>query len=360
MKAMAELALKVGTSVACMAMGVCRQTVYRQRKPKNKDQESFRHVRPRSHRALQEPERQKVLDTLHSERFMDQSPAEVYATLLDEGVYLCAIRTMYRILRGANEVRERRDQASKPHYQKPELLATRPNEVWSWDITKLIGPGKWMHYCLYVILDIFSRYVVGWMVNERENAKLAEHFISETCRKQGIQKGELTIHADRGSSMTSKPVAFLLSDLGVIKTHSRPQVSNDNPFSESQFKTMKYRPEFPDHFGSIQDARVFCQEFFAWYNNQHHHSALGLLTPSVVHHGTADQSIAQRQNVLQGFYNMHPERFVHGSPRPAELPKTVWINPPIKTNYQETISKMVEISSRQGQENDRILVEAIH
>ena len=293
-----------------------------------------------------------MLDILHSQQFVDQSPAEIYATLLDEGTYLCSVRTIYRLLAGANEVRERRDQARRPHYQKPELLATRPNEVWSWDITKLLGPQKWMHYCLYVILDIFSRYVVGWMVSQRESAKLAEHFISETCRKQGIKQGELTIHADRGSSMTSKPVALLLSDMGVIKTHSRPQVSNDNPFSESQFKTMKYRPEFPDRFGSVEDARAFCQTFFGWYNNEHHHSALGLLTPLVVHHGMDRLAISQRQDVLEGFYSLHPERFVRGTPRPAELPKAVWINPPAKTTHQDapgsTISPGAVIRTRDG------------
>lgn len=276
-----------------------------------------------------------MLDIMHSERFVDQVPAQVYATLLDEGTYHCSVRTMYRILAGADEVRERRDQARRPNYQKPELLATRPNEVWSWDITKLIGPGKWMHYCLYVMMDIFSRYVVGWMVNERENAQLAEHFIGETYRKQGIKKGELTIHADRGSSMTSKPVALLLSDLGVIKTHSRPQVSNDNPFSESQFKTMKYRPEFPDRFGSTQDARAFCQEFFPWYNTEHHHSGLGLLTPASVHYGLAGAIRGQRQVTLSDFYTRHPERFVKGPPVPAKLPDAVWINPPVKTAQQD-------------------------
>lgn len=276
-----------------------------------------------------------MLDIMHSQRFVDQVPAQVYATLLDEGTYHCSVRTMYRILADADEVRERRDQARRPNYQKPELLATRPNEVWSWDITKLIGPGKWMHYCLYVMMDIFSRYVVGWMVNERENAQLAEHFIGETYRKQGIKKGELTIHADRGSSMTSKSVALLLSDLGVIKTHSRPQVSNDNPFSESQFKTMKYRPEFPDRFGSIQDARAFCQEFFAWYNTEHHHSGLGLLTPASVHYGLAGAIRSQRQVILSGFYTRHPERFIKGPPVPAKLPEAVWINPPVKTAQQD-------------------------
>jgi putative transposase len=276
-------------------------------------------------------------------------------------------------------VRERRDQARRPNYQKPELLATRPNEVWSWDITKLIGPGKWVHYCLYVIMDIFSRYVVGWMVSERESAKLAEHFIGETCHKQGIKPSELTVHADRGSSMTSKPVAFLLADLGIIKTHSRPQVSNDNPFSESQFKTMKYRPEFPDRFGSIQDARAFCQAFFDWYNKEHHHSGLGLLTPASVHYGQAGKIRSQRQVVLSGFYTHHPERFVKGPPVPAKLPEAVWINPPVKTRQLDAPG--LTISSQEvvpvggfchaektltpekisaGQENDRSLVGVIH
>jgi putative transposase len=274
---------------------------------------------------------------MHSQRFVDQAPAQVYATLLDEGTYLCSVRTMYRILAGADEVRERRNQARHPHYAKPELLAEEPNQVWSWDITKLLGPGKWTHYSLYVILDIFSRYVVGWMVSYRESAKLAEHLIAQSCRKQGICRGQLTIHADRGSSMTSKPVALLLADLGVSKTHSRPHVSNDNPFSEAQFRTMKYRPEFPERFGCLEDAREFCRDFFGWYNNEHHHSALGLLAPAAVHYGQAKEILQQRQQVLEGFYSRHPERFVKGSPRPAELPQAVWINPPVKMTHQDAL-----------------------
>jgi len=273
-------------------------------------------------------EQQRVLDVLHSERFQDKAPTEVFATLLDEGTYLCSVRTMYRILKQAGEVRERRDQLRHPNYQKPQLLATGANQVWSWDITKLLGPVKWTYFYLYVILDIFSRYVVGWMVAERESAELAKRLIGETCAKQNIAPDQLTIHADRGTSMTSKPVALLLADLGVTKTHSRPHVSDDNPFSESQFKTLKYRPEFPDRFGSIQDARAFCQVFFPWYNTEHHHTGIGLLTPEVLHYGRADEIIAQRQVVLSQAFQRNPERFVRTHPRPPARPTAVWINAP--------------------------------
>ena len=232
-------------------------------------------------------ERSEVLDILHADRFIDKAPREIYATLLDEKSYLCSVRTMYRILEKEGELKERRKQVSRPQYTKPEILAKAPNEAWSWDITKLKGPVKWTYYYLYVILDIYSRYVVGWMVAHRELAALARKLIAETCAKQMIQPDQLLIHADRGSSMTSKPVALLMADLGVTKSHSRPSVSNDNPYSESQFKTMKYRPEFPERFGSIQDARAFCQTFFPWYNTEHYHSGLGLLTPEDVHYGRA-------------------------------------------------------------------------
>ena len=278
----------VGAAPACRALGLPRASLYRMRRTLDPDLEAPRLPRPAPPRALAPDERAAVLDTLHCERFMDHAPAQVHATLLDEGTYLCSPRTMYRILDSAQEVKERRDQVRRPHYAKPELLATRPNEVWSWDITKLMGPAKWTYFYLYVILDIFSRYVVGWMVAPYESAALAEGLISETCDKQRLVKGQLTLHADRGSSMKSKPVALLLADLGVVKTHSRPQVSNDNPFSESQFKTMKYRPGFPERFGSLEDARTFGHVFFPWYNEAHHHSALGFLTPAVVHYGLAD------------------------------------------------------------------------
>ena len=237
---------------------------------------------------------------------------------------------MYRLLDTAGEVKERRDQVRRPHYAAPELLATRPNEVWSWDITKLLGPATWTYFYLYVILDIFSRYVVGWMLAPRESAALAERLIAATCAKQGIESGHLTVHADRGAAMTSKPVALLLADLGVTKTHSRPHVSNDNPFSEAQFKTLKYCPAFPARFGSLEDGRAFGHHFFGWYNNAHHHSGLGFLTPAVVHHGRAERVHAQRTNVLAAGYVAHPERFVNGQPTPADLPQAVWINPPEK------------------------------
>jgi putative transposase len=274
------------------------------------------------------PEKQEVLDMLHTERFKDKAPQEVYATLLDEEQYLCSIRTMYRILEQHNEVKERRNQLRHPNYTKPELLATGPNKVWSWDITKLLGPVKWSYFHLYVILDIFSRYVVGWMVAPCESAVLAEQLIGETCVKQDIQKGQLTIHADRGTSMKSKPVAFLMADMGITKTHSRPYTSDDNPFSEAQFKTLKYRPDFPDRFGCIEDARAFCRAFFTWYNNEHKHTGISLLPPTVVHHGRAETVITDRQAVLTRAYEQHPERFVTKAPKHKQLPEAVWINPP--------------------------------
>jgi putative transposase len=308
-------------------LGVARATLYRHRRRPSAAPAPAR-VERNSARALDIEERQAVLATLHSERFVDQSPAAVYAALLDEGRYLCSQRTMYRLLEDAGELRERRDQLRHPVYAKPELLASCPNEVWSWDITKLLGPTKWSYFYLYVLLDIYSRYVVGWMVAHRESAELAKKLIAESARKQAIAPGQLTVHADRGSSMTSKPVALLLADLGVTKTHSRPSVSNDNPFSEAQFKTLKYRPEFPDRFGSIADARGFCVGFFDWYNNRHYHSGLALLTPETVHLGNTATVIERRGAVLAAAYAAHPERFVRRAPRPAAPPSAVWINPP--------------------------------
>jgi putative transposase len=278
--------------------------------------------------ALSQPEREEVLNLLNSPEFVDQAPAAAYATLLDQGRYLCSISTMYRLLSEAKEVRERRNQLQRPHYPVPELLATGPNQVWSWDITKFLSLAKWTYFYLYVIMDIFSRYVVGWMVAHSESAALAQRLIAETCRRQRIEPGTLTIHADRGSSMKSKPVALLLADLGISKTHSRPHVSNDNPYSESQFKTLKYRPDFPDRFNSIQHARAFCQDFFTWYNTEHRHSGLGLLTPEVVHLGRASEVLAARQQALLLAYREHPERFPRGIPTPPRLPEAVWINSP--------------------------------
>jgi len=327
MNAAHQLGQKVGRAAACRALHVPRASLYRHLRPP-REQSDPPAPRPSPPRALAPAERQLVLDHLNTERFRDKAPPEVYATLLDEGTYLCSLRTMYRILEEAGEVRERRDQLQHPPYHKPQLLANAPNQVWSWDITKLLGPAKWTYFYLYVILDIFSRYVVGWMVADRESAELAKRLIAETCHKQQIAPDQLTLHADRGASMRSKPVALLLADLGVTKTHSRPHVSDDNPFSESHFKTLKYRPEFPDRFGSIQDARGFCQAFFPWYNAEHHHSGIGLLTPEVLHYGRADEVIGQRQAVLSQAYERNPERFVRAHPKPQDKPTAVWINPP--------------------------------
>ena len=326
MTAAIELAPSVGAAAACRALVIPRASYYRDLLPDKEPVVAM--VRPSPARALGEEERRIVLAHLHSERFVDQAPHQVYASLLDEGIYCCSIRTMYRLLDNNAEVRERRDQLRHPTYHKHELLATGSNQLWSWDITKLLGPAKWTYFYLYVILDVFSRYVVGWMLAPAESSELATKLIKETILKQEVPPNQLTLHADNGSSMKSKPVAFMLADLGVTKTHSRPHVSDDNPFSESQFKTMKYRPEFPDRFGSLADARAHCQEFFQWYNNEHHHSGIAMLTPYEVHYGLAADVIDNRQRVLTAAFELHPERFVRKPPQHAKLPEAVWINPP--------------------------------
>jgi putative transposase len=335
MAAVTELANDVGTSAACQALCMPRASYYREHRKTSSP--AVTASRPSPARALHPVEREAVLSRLHEERFQDRSPAAVYATLLDEGEYHCSIRTMYRLLEAQGEVRERRDQLTHPPYQKPELMATAPNRLWSWDITKLLGPAKWTYFYLYVILDVFSRYVTGWMVAYRESAELAKRLIEESCKKQYIQPGQLTLHADRGTSMRSKPVALLLADMGVTKTHSRPHVSDDNPFSESQFRTLKYRPEFPDRFGCIQDSRAFCQSFFRWYNDEHRHSGVGLLTPATVHYGQAENALRQRQEVLDVAYQRHPERFVRSAPKPPAPPSEVWINKPVSTQLPVAI-----------------------
>jgi putative transposase len=318
------VAPEIGMAPACRALGVSRATAYRHRDPEPKH---ARPPRPRPALALSEEERTALLEQLHSERFVDASPAGVYATLLDEGTYLASERTMYRVLAAQGESRERRAQLRHPAYAAPELLATGPNQLWSWDITKLKGPATWTWFHLYVLLDVFSRYVVGWLLAERESGVLADRLIAETVAKEGVTDG-LTIHADRGTSMTSKPVALLMADLGITKSHSRPHVSNDNPFSEAHFKTLKYRPGFPSRFGSIEDARAFCRSFFDWYNGEHRHGGLGLMTPEMVHRGRGEQVRAARQAVLSDAYAAHPERFVRKHPEPPKLPTAVWINPP--------------------------------
>jgi putative transposase len=337
MEATKRLAAITNWTQACAALGVARASAFRFWQRKDHPIPPKAPVTPE--RSLSTAEKEHVLLVLHSERFVDLAPQEVYATLLDEGVYLCSIRTMYRILADNAEVRERRHQAAHVAYAKPELLATRPNELWSWDITKLKGAVKWSYFQLYVIIDVFSRYVVGWMVADRESSALATRLIAETIRKQEAAPRSLTIHADRGSSMKSKCVALMLSDLGVTKTHSRPHVSNDNPFSESQFKTMKYRPEFPARFGSIEDARAFCVKFFEWYNTEHHHAGIALHTPETVHYGLAESITLKRTVTLQEAYQRHPERFVRKQPEPPRLPTAVWINPPATVgNTQELLT----------------------
>jgi len=282
-------------------------------------------------RSLTAEERQTVYHVLYGDRFRDHTPHEVFATLLDEGTYLCSPRTMYRLLKTEDANKPRRRCRQHPHYPTPELLATGPNQVWSWDITRLKAPRKWEVYYLYVILDVFSRYVVAWMVAHHEDRRLAAQMIDRACHQQHIEPGQLTIHADRGGPMTSKTVALLLSDLGVLRTHSRPHVSNDNPFSEAQFKTLKYSLDFPDRFSSIEHAREHCRRFFDWYNNEHHHAGLADLTPAMVHHGIADQVISQRQAMLDAAYQRYPGRFVNGPPRHPSAPSAVWINPPSAT-----------------------------
>ena len=323
MAAAQALAGQHGVAASCRAMAVSRATFYRVGQPRPS---SRRRPPPRS---LTLHEKYVVLDTLNSERFVDHAPVEIYATLLDEDVYLCSVRTMYRILAGAKQVRERRRQARRPAYVKPELLATGPNQLWCWDITKLRGPGRWQYFHLYTMLDVYSRYVVGWLLADREDKCLAGDLVTESCRKQGILPGQLTIHSDRGSAMVANSMTQLMASLGVTKTHSRPYVSDDNPFIESHFKTLKYRPTYPQHgFGCLDDGLAFVRPFYEWYNNQHRHGGIAYLTPAAVHYGRAAVALEARHSRLTAAYDAHPARFVKGLPRCAEVPHAVWINPP--------------------------------
>jgi len=325
MNAIKEVAPIVGVATACDAVGMPRSSYYRRRSPAAPKPSKRR---PPSHRALSPEERQDVLDVLHSERFVDTSPAEVHATLLDEGEHLCSVRSMYRYLAAAGEVRERRDQLVHPRYARPELLATAPNQVWSWDITKLRAAHKWTYYYLYVLLDIYSRYVVGWTLAHRESGELAARMVEETFAKQNIARDQLIVHADRGAAPKSKTLAQMFADLGVDASHSRPRVSNDNPFSEAQFKTLKYQPDFPERFGGYEHTLSYCRAFFPWYNDEHRHSGIAMLTPADVDYGRAADILAERQRVLDAAYAAHPERFVKGPPTVRSLPDAVWINPP--------------------------------
>jgi putative transposase len=319
-----HLAAQVGVKTACEALGLPRSSRYAARQPRPRQGRRLA-VLPR---ALSAEEKAVVHQTLDSPRFADQAPREVYATLLDEGTYLCSVASMYRILRENQEVRERRNQLRHPAYAKPRLLATGPNQVWTWDITKLLGPVKWTYFYLYVLLDLFSRFVVGWLIAERENATLAEHLIAESCTRQSIAPDQLRLHSDRGGPMTAKPLALLFADLGVTQSLARPRTPDDNAYSEAQFKTLKYHPTFPGRFGGVQDARSWAHRFFPWYNFEHHHTGLGLMTPAAVHFGLAGPLHQQRQQVLAQAYAAHPERFVKGVPQPPALPEVVWLNPP--------------------------------
>ena len=343
------VAAEIGMSASCRVLGVSRATAYRHRHPQPP---SVPRLRRGSRLALSDKERAEVLAELHSERFVDSSPAAVWATLLDEGRYLASERTMYRLLAAHAEVRERRDQLHHPAYARPELLASGPNQLWSWDITKLKGPVKWTYYYLYVLLDVFSRYVPGWLVATAESAALAERLIADSVAKQGVPAGQLTIHADRGSSMTSKPVALLLADLGIAKSHGRPHVSNDNPYSEAHFKTLKYRPSFPARFGSLEDARAHCQRFFQWYNSEHRHSGIGLMSPHAIHYGTAQALQVQRTQTLQLAFADNPLRFKGRMPQPPALPTAAWINPPKETTPRENRTACSLISVNRVSQSD--------
>ena len=318
-----RLRSSVSVTAICRSVSFPRAAYYRLRQSSAKPKKSRI-----SHRALSAAERERVLALTHEERFVDKAPPEICATLLDEGRYPCSPRTMYRILADSGEVKERRNQARHPEYKKPELLATGPNQVWSWDITRLRGPVKWSYFYLYVMLDIFSRYVVGWLLAERENARLSQRLIRETTQREGIVRDQLYIHNDRGAPMTAQTTGQLLISLGVEQSFSRPQVSNDNPYSESHFRTLKYQPTFPDRFGCYPDAHSFCTTFFPWYNHDHRHSGISFLTPAMLHKGQATKVIAERQRTLAAAYALHPERFVKGLPKPAAAPTAVWINPP--------------------------------
>ncbi len=333
MTAIAEQKYTAPVSALCNALDIPRASFYRAQTPKARTPSP----RPTPKHALTTKERDIVLNTLNSNKYVDLPPTQIYAKLLDDGQYLCSARTMYRILEDNNQVRERRHIIDRTQFKKPELIATKPNQVWSWDITKLKGPVAWTYFYLYVIIDIFSRYVVGWLVADREAASLAKLLIDETCCRQSILPDQLTIHSDRGSSMKSKVVAQLYADLGITKSFSRPSVSNDNPYSESQFKTMKYRPEFPDRFGAIQDTRAFCHPYFDWYNNDHQHSGIGFYTPADVHFGRVESLREIRQTTLDAAFLARPDRFKGKRPTAPKPPDTVWINPPMTKQNDDTL-----------------------
>jgi len=327
MKLVEDASQLSSVATACRVLATPRSWYYRQKAASGQEREKSS-SRPAPRRTLGEAEKVEIRWVLNSERFADQSPREVYAALLDEGVYLCHWRTMYRVLAEQQQVRERRNQLRHPAYSKPELLTTAPNQLWSWDITKLKGPVTWQLFYLYVVLDVFSRYVVGWLIDEHESGELARELIAQSYQKQDVALTQLTLHADRGPAMVSQTLAQLLSKLGVAKSHARPYTPDDNPFSEAQFKTMKYRPDYPERFDSLEHARSWARTFFAWYNHEHHHTSLGLMTPAMVHYQRVDEVRASRQRVLDAAYAARPERFTKGRPLAPQAPDQVWINPP--------------------------------
>jgi putative transposase len=343
----------VGVVAACVALCVSRASYYRAHKPRPAPK-----PRPKPPRALAADERAHVLALLDSERFMDAAPAQVYAALLEDGDYVCSTRTMYRVLAEHDQVRERRAQRRHPDYKKPQLVATAPNQVWSWDTTKLPGPTTGTYFTLYIVLDIFSRYIVGWQVAARESARIAQELIAACCAEQRVAPGQLTAHADRGSPMTAKSTAQLYVDLGIAKSHSRPHTSNDNPYSESNFRTMKYRPDMPDELGSLPHARQVMRALVDWYNDEHYHVGLALLHPVDVHYGRAATIVAARQRVLDIAHARHPERFVHGRPVQKLPPAAAWINPPAMTPIA-IADQSDQIGSDRVAESDRITVEEV-
>jgi putative transposase len=336
----------VGVAAACAALSMSRSRYYRAQKPKAEPA-----PRPRPARALSDDERAKVLATLDGDEYMDKAPAQVFAALLELGIYLCSIRTMYRILAVNDQVRERRAQRQHPTYTKPQLVATAPNQVWTWDITKLPGPTKGTYFSLYVILDLFSRYIVGWQVATRESAAVYQELVEACCKDQSVVPEQLTIHSDRGAPMTAKSTALLYADLGIIKSHSRPYTSNDNPYSEANFRTLKYRPDMPDQLGSVEHARQVVRALVDWYNDSHYHVGLALLHPVDVHYGRAADIVAARQVVLDAVYARHPERFPLGRPTQKLPPAAAWINPPPMTNLDQ--------SDQIGSDRDSIMTKEV-
>lgn len=327
MKAAQELAELVNVKASCDALAVARPSYYRRCRPPTPKPAAVE--RPPNPRRYSDAERDAILQVLNSKRFCDKSPEQVEAILAEEGKRIASARTMYRILAALQQVRERRNRRRHFVHHTPRLVAHGPNEVWSWDISRLKGPEKGIWYMLYVALDIYSRFVVGWLLAERENSKIAQHFLRETMRKQGIEPGQLTVHQDRGSPMRAKSTMELLDDLGAGRSYSRPQVSNDNPFSESHFGTIKQRPDLPDRLANIEHGRQVLREIYSWYNYEHHHSGIMMLTPAQVHLSQADQMLAKRHALRMAAYEANPLRFISGPPSRQQLPAEVWINPPV-------------------------------